>query len=275
MDNKQVSFAKHVLFYKKFFENHKKILINFISLDLSNIDKGKTYLFSFYSSYSYYLTLELKEEVLRLNQENKEIYQKLLIKSNNGKNTNNLTIDEYTQLNNIYFTKLISIFELFKQFLETLSPDDILPNLTESSTDYDKNVLFASYETFYENLFNMHSIISDDLAEFTISSFNTTFLKLLAFFYGHSYYVNRKTIIEIESLIYESWTLFSKKETLILFVKEINGEINLKELNRLKEIQQSLFINLSNIFSLINVDLSSKNLMPKKKEKVTVDMTLI
>ena len=280
MENKQVSFAKHTLFYKKFFETHKRYLDKFINLNYSNLVNGYDYLLSFYSSYSYYLDTEenFREHILLMqdnirNSDNRLKY--LLLKSNEGSNLTNLTYEELKEFNKIWFDYLIEILEIFESFINTLAPDDILPNLTEMTKEYNKNVMFANYETFYENLFNLHTELSDRLSEIDIFNFINVFPMLLAFYYGHSFYIKRKTKNEIKTLIYDTWDIYNSKDNLIMMMQLLNEKLTKNNLEVLKDTRRKLFLKCSEIFSLLNKDLSGNNLMPKKKEKVLIDMTLI
>jgi hypothetical protein len=275
----QVSFAKHNIFYKKFFERHAKMINNFISLNFINVNKGFDFLISFYSSYSYYLQNE--DNILEHIYKTKSNYQqdkeyKLLIKKVGTEiNLNNLSLNEFLNFNNSYFERLHEILKIFEYYIELLAPEDLFPNLTDNYREYDKSILFANYETFYENLFTLHNKICDLLGDFSIFNFKDIFLNVLSFYYGNSFYIKRSTKNNLESDILNIWNIYNNKETLTLFFKLLNSSITFSELDKLKEIESDLFLKLNNIFSKLNIDLSSQNLMPKRKERVTIDLTLI
>lgn len=274
MDNKQVSFAKHNIFYKMFFDKHAKLLDSFINITFTELPRGYFNLLTFYSTYSYYLRDgSLIDKVIKEERDeliNNKDYQLLVNKSNNDKK---LEIGELLNKNNLYYNNLINIFEKFEDFCNKLAPDDLMPDLTESTTDYERNVLFASYETFYENFFNFHSKIGDLLNRFNIISFLNTFKSLMAFYYGHSYYISKSVQRDIILKFRETWNIYNNKSFMTLFYNLINNRINKNQMQELKQTQEVLFISINKIFDMINNDLPKQNMMPRKKEKINIDIT--
>lgn len=257
-----------------FFEKHAELLESFIELKFDDLGKGYFNLLTFYSSYSYYLRDgSLINETIVKERDNllkDNIYKNLKFKISNSKR---LTSLDMLNKNEIFFENLINIFEKFEEFCGKLAPDSIMPDLTNSITEYERNVLFASYETFYENFFNFHAKIGTMLNKFSIINFLDIFKSLMAFFYGYSYYLSNYVKADINNIFNNLWDKFNNKKTIELLYKLISNNIRDKELEKLKEIQQSLFIDINKIFDNINNDLPKKNLMPKKKEKVNIDMT--
>jgi hypothetical protein len=274
MKDKQVTFAKHNIFYKMFFEKHAELLKSFIDLKFEDLGTGYFRLLTFYSSYSYYLRDgSLINEVI-VNERSKLIndkeYNLLLGKSLNGSIYS--TKDLLTR-NELYYENLINIFEKFDDFCNKLAPDSIMPDLTSNVTEYERNVLFASYETFYENFFNFHAQISEMLNKFNILEFLNIYKSLMAFYYGYSYYVSKYVKSLINDKFSENWAIYNDPDLMTLIYKLLSGNIMHDEKKKLKTIQETLFVNLNKIFDLINNDLPKKNMMPKKKEKISVDTT--
>lgn len=279
MSSKQVSYAKHSIFFKLFFQRHKEISEKFILLNYSNLVSGYRSLGTFFSSYSYYLddddflgqTIESQKTKFRSNT----TYQELFTKSGGGENITKLSLSEIKSFDKIFFNNLKNIFELFEQCINKLSPTDIMPNVTSNTSEYEKSVLYASYDSFFEFLYLSHYNIGELLTSFNLLSFKDTLKNLMAFFYGYSFYLGRNAQNSIKIKFDQCWKKYQQEDTIYLITKLLNKKTSANDLIQIKNLNESLYKLLNEIFQLINADLPNQNIMPRKKERVLVDRTLI
>jgi len=280
MDNKIVTFAKHDIFFNYFFDTHSRILNNLSELEFSNLFNGFSILINFHSGYSYWLNDELKDisfiNIKRNELETDKDYIYIRKNTNNGDNINNLNIKNLILYNTVIFNSIREQLEIFGELIENLAKDDILPNLTSKGTEYEKNVMYASYQKFYEHLYEFHFKIGNMFSEFNLLKFLKTIKYVMGFFYGYIFYLNQTTIRDINKKINIAWSLYNNEKTIKILLDLLNNKSLLdSEIKLLRETQQDLFMLLTDIFRSINEDMPKKNLMPKKKERVTIDKTLI
>lgn len=277
MSDRQVSYAIHGGFFKQFFPKHNKILRGFSELTFSDVKKGYSNLLIFYSTNSYYLKDEqdIKQLIISNSEdfENNEIYSNYYKKTNGGINLTKLNISDLIKFNDIYINELLNIFGIFEGFCEKLAPSDIMPSLTDNHSDYEKSILFASYELFYENLFSFHARIGELFEQFNIITFTSIYRVLMAFYYGYSYYLSKSTKNKIKDLFVNIWQEYNNNESLTLYIKYLKENLTKTNLNELKRLQKDLFLKMITIFELINLDLPKQNLMPKKKNIILFDET--
>lgn len=278
MEEKKVSFARHNQFYKKFFIKHRDMLDKFISMNIGTIGSSFQNLRVFYSTYSYYLQSDedLKQDIIdtsirfKSNERYKYISNKIKLSG-----IKSLKAKEFVELNNIYFKLLTESLELFESCCHTLAPGDIMPDIHEVHTEHERNVLFASYDIFYECLFELHSKISSELMEFSIMDYKEMTKMTMAFLYGYSYYIESASRVAIKEMFKELIDEFNNKAFITAYFNLVHGSASKNDYTKLKEYRNNIFEMCTNIFEMINNDLPRKNLFPRKTDKVTVDVTLI
>ena len=186
-----------------------------------------------------------------------------------------LTYDELVKLNLEQHTYFKQILEIFETFCFRFAPSDIFPKITAQSQDYDLNLFYVVYDTFYESLFNLHAKIHTRLLEFNIVEFTDMFRILMTFFYGYSYYLKKDTIKVLKDKFNELYVYYNDREFLEVYYNLVQGRVSEDGIVLLNEYKEKMFDSCMDIYELINSDLPKSNLFPKRAERVTTDMTLI
>lgn len=278
---KQVSIARHGIFYEIFFIKHSQLLEALLDLSYDNLSSGYSKIGVFYSSYSYWIKEDDKDtyfiELLnesKLNLENNDKLNSLLRKLEN-RNLSSLTLDQLKDFNKTYFDELKELLHVLQVMTERLAPNDMLPNLTEVHQEYDRKMAFVIYDAFYKGLYAVHGKITDKLMRFNIIEFSEIFKMMMIFFYGYSFYIQSHTKEQIRIEIKKLFEIYNSQEFLKLFYKIINLKSTSKDDKEIKNFKENLFQGLLKIFELMNADLPKSNIMPKKAEKILFDDTLI
>lgn len=278
MAEKQVSIAIHSRFFKVFFYKHKELIESFIEVKFTNLEVGFRNLLVFYSSYAYYLSdeQELKKQILdsKLNFKNNQDYN-LLFKKIKLKGVESLSFDELVKFYDEFFAILQGQLQLFESCCHTIAPSDIMPSVTDVPSDHEKNVVYATYDIFYECLFQIHSTINEKLVNFKITGFLDMTKVIMSYYYGYSYYMGKSMRKEVESDLKALFKTYNNKTFMSMYFKLIHEKITPTELTQLQLSRDEIFEKVNDIFEKINAELPKKNLMPRKTEKITVDMTLI
>ena len=143
------------------------------------------------------------------------------------------------------------------------------------SQEYDLNLFYVVYDTFYESLFNLHAKIHRKLLDFNIIEFTEMFKVLMVFFYGYSYYLKNDTIKIIKDKFNILYSYYNDRKFLEIYFNLVQGRISKEGMNVINEYKEKMFDSCIDIYELINSDLPKSNLFPKRTEKITTDMTLI
>lgn len=280
-ENKQVSIARHGVFYKIFFVKHAELLESFLDLSYDNIKKGYENLMVFYSSYAYWIKEDEKDDYIKkgisinVNAiENDEEYNYIL-KKLSIKGLSSLTYEQLEYLNRKYLFYFEELLKVVEEVTLRLAPSDMLPNLTSMHQEYDRQIAFVIYDAFYESLYRIHSRIIDKLMNFNILEFIDVYRNMLVFFYGYSYYVQKATKQQIKNEFSNVFNIYNNKDFLKPFFKLLQLNTTKKDTSNLKEFRDDFFNKLIYIFELVNQDLPKTNLMPRKQEKILIDDTLI
>lgn len=281
MSFQQVTIARHAFFYKTFFNKHKEFLEELTKITHTTLNDGYKKLNVFYGSYSYYLKEDDKDRYLKelikenkSNYSNDSEYEAIITKVKIG-GLGSLTYNEIYKLNLDYNNYLKSILEIFEIFCYRFAPSDIFPKITSNATEYDMNLIYVVYDTFYESLFNLHAKIHTQLLDFNILEFQEIFKVLMVFFYGYSYYLQKDTIKEIKDKFNVLFEYYNNTEFLQVYYNLIQGKLSEDGLKLLQDYKEKMFENCIDIYEMINGDLPKSNLFPKRTERVTIDMTLI
>lgn len=281
MVSNQVSIARHSYFYKTFFNNHRDFLEELTKLDYTTLKYGYKKLDVFYSSYSYYLRDDDKDNYLKelllekktiLN--NDERYNEIVTKINMG-GIGVLTYEELQELNIKYNKYLKEMLEIFETFVNKFAPNDLFPKITTNLEKSDLEVIFVVYDTFYESLYNLHGKILSELLDFNVAEFTKMFQQLMVFFYGYSYYLQKNTQKEVRDLFDNLYEFYNNKEFLQVYYNLIQGSVSKDGLDILNKYKENMFNGCIEINEKINGDLPKSNLFPKRATKVTNDLTLI
>lgn len=277
----RVTIARHMFFYKTFFNKHKEFLEELCKISHTSLKDGYNKLNVFYGSYSYYLKEHDKDNHLKeLMKESKEKcltdkeYATIVNKVKVG-GLGTLTYDELKLLNQDFNKYLKEILEIFEIFCYRFAPSDIFPKITSNSSEYDLNLLYVIYDTFYESLFNLHAKIHTTMLDFNILEFVNMFQQLQVFFYGYSYYLKKDTIKELKDMFNDLYKYYNNEEFLRVYYNLIQGNVSEDGLALLNKYKDNMFESCIDIFEKINGDLPKSNLFPIRAEKVMVDMTLI
>lgn len=277
----QVTIARHAFFYKVFFNKHREFLEELSNISATQLNEGYKKLNVFYGSYSYYLkeddTDTYLKELMKEQREslNNDIEFNTIAKKLKVGGLGALTYEELVQLNltqHNYFKQILEVFEIF---CFRFAPSDIFPKITAQSQDYDLNLFYVVYDTFYESLFNLHAKIHTRLLDFNIVEFTEMFKVLMVFFYGYSYYLKKDTIKVLKDKFSELYTYYNNKDFLEVYYNLIQGRVSADGIDLLNEYKEKMFDDCMDIYELINSDLPKSNLFPKRAERVTTDMTLI
>lgn len=276
-----VIYATHEIFWKKVFRNHAKILEEFIKIPNYNVLEGFQVIQPFYSAYSYYLK-SIREEIkstsksmsTRYREDNRYNSIKLMF---HGNYYDKLEIKDLRYFNEENNRILKELFKSFELVCHTLIKEDVMPNIsTGKFSDYDRQLIFALYDSFYEHLFNTHARIVDILSEFSILNFPYAKKSIMSYYYGYSYYVGEEARVKLIKKFESLNELGNKEEILALNI------ILLKDLNPSKElilkvgiIKEQMLDELNETFELINDELPKSNIFPKKMDKVYEDRHLI
>lgn len=277
----RVTIARHLFFYKTFFNKHKEFLEELSKISHTTLKDGHNKLNVFYGSYSYYLKEYDKDNYLKeLMKESKQKYLKddeyrSILDKLTRSGLGSLSYDELCKLNKDFHNYLKEILEIFEIFCYRFAPSDIFPKITSSSDEYDLNLLYVIYDTFYESLFNLHAKIHTKLLDFNILEFSSMFQQLMVFFYGYSYYLKKDTIKELKDKFNELYEYYNDEKFLRLYFNAIQGHITEEGVGQLGEYKDNMFDSCIDIYEMINGDLPKSNLFPIRAEKVMVDMTLI
>lgn len=280
MDKGAVIYATHEIFWKKVFRNHADTLEQLTQLNNYNLIEGFQHLKPFFSGYSYYLR-EIKPKLNELERSTKDKYKQdeiynLIKLSFQTENYSQLNKERLRYFNNENNKILLKLFDSFERICLKLIEKDIMPVIsTGRFNDYDRTLIFALYDSFYEYLFNTHTRIIDQLTEFNILQFNQTRKSLMAYFFGYSYYIKdaREKILNKLDYLLE---LGNKDEVLIFNLLLLKGqEIPKDILKKVSEIKEEMIEELNNVFELINEELPKSNIFPKEVDKVTEDLHLI
>lgn len=281
MSYQQVTIARHAFFYKVFFNKHKEFLEELTKVSYTTLNDGYNKLNVFYGSYSYYLKEDDKDTYLKdlMKEKREELkvdssFIEIVAKTKVG-GLGTLTYDELIDLNLGYHKHIKSILEIFEVFCFRFAPSDIFPKITSNATEYDMNLIFVVYDTFYESLFNLHAKIHTTLLDFNILDFKEIFKVLMVFFYGYSYYLQKDTIQDLKIKFGGLYEYYNNKEFLEGYYNAIQGNISEDSIKILNRYKEEMFELCMNIYELINADLPKSNLFPKRAEKVTTDLTLI
>lgn len=277
----QVTIARHAFFYKTFFNKHKEFLEELSEIGATTLNEGYRKLNVFYGSYSYYLKEDDTDDYLKLMMRDKREelnndieFNKIITKIKVG-GLGVLTYDELVKVNLEYHNYLKEILEIFEIFINRFAPSDIFPKITAKSEEYDLNLFYVVYDTFYESLFNLHARIHTRLLDFNIVEFTEMFKVLMVFYYGYSYYIKKDTQKVIKDKFNELYEYYNNKDFLIIYYNLIQGNVNAEGVELLNEYKVNMFDKCMDIYELINGDLPKSNLFPKRAEKVVIDMTLI
>lgn len=280
-ENKQVSIARHSVFYKIFFVKHSELLESFLELNYENIKKGYENLLVFYGSYAYWIKEDDKDNYIKDMMKNNlsvvegDVEYNHISKKLSSKGINSLTYDQLEYLNNQYLSYFEDLLKVLEIITLRLAPSDMLPNLTSMHQEYDRQLAFVIYDAFYESLYRIHSRIIDKLMNFNILEFIAVYRNMLVFFYGYSYYVQKHTKTQIRNELNSLFEIYNNKNFLKPFFKLLQLETNKKDTHSLKDYREKLFNSLIYIFELVNQDLPKTNIFPKKQDKVLIDDTLI
>jgi len=281
MSGKQVTIARHTFFYKTFFVKHKEFLEELTKITYTTLNDGYNKLNVFYGSYSYYLKEHDKDNHLkdmikenRIKYREDSEYEQIRLKLKVG-GLGVLDYDELYKLNLDFHNYLKSILEIFEIFCYRFAPSDIFPKITSSAAEYDLNLLFVVYDSFYESLFNLHAKIHTKLLKFNVLEFPEMFKLLMVFFYGYSYYLQKDTIKVIKDKLNELYEYYNNKEFQEVYFNLVQGSVSQDGLKVLQQTKDKMFESCMDVFELINGDLPKSNLFPKRTEKVLTDMTLI
>ncbi|MFW6129944.1 MAG: hypothetical protein ACOC56_02095 [Atribacterota bacterium] len=280
-ENKQVSIARHGYFYQVFFIKHGELIQSFLDISFQNIIEGYKKLNVFYASYSYWIKEDDQDDYVinYLNEKkknflNNEKYNKLIKKyEKNG--LKSFTYQEFKEFNDTFNKELINLLNVLELFNTRLAPNDMMPNLTEMHKEYDRQLAFVIYDSFYEKLYNIHAKIIDQLMSFSIIETIESYKYLLAYYHGYNYYLSREKKKEIKNEFEELFNHYNSKEFLSPFFRFINLKSNDKDYNTLQEYKELFFNRFIRIFEKINAELPKSNIMPKKQDKILVDDTLI
>ena len=281
MSEKQVSIARHGFFFKMFFTKHKEFLEELIKISYNSLDSGYLKLNVFYSSYSYYLKEDNKDNYLKdLIKEKRDefkkdnVYRELSNKVNiNG--IGSLTYTELNELNILYHKYLKATLEIFEIYNYRFAPSDLFPKITSNIKEHDRDIVYIVYDTFYESLFNIHAKVHEKLMSFNIVEFQEMFKVLMVFFYGYSYYLQKDTIKEIKDDFNVLFDYYNNQEFLRAYFNLLQGDISKGNITMINDYQNKMLDSCLNIFEKINGDLPKSNLFPKRAERVVVDTTLI
>lgn len=277
----QVTIARHAFFYKVFFNKHKDFLEELSKISAIQLNEGYKKLNVFYGSYSYYLKEDDHDTYLKdmMREQRQDLktdigFNEILNKIKVGGLTA-LSYDELIKFNLLQHKYFKQILEIFEIFCFRFAPSDIFPKITAQSQEYDLNLFYVVYDTFYESLFNLHAKIHVTLLDFNIVEFTEMFKFLMVFFYGYSYYLKKSTIKILKDKFNELYDYYNNKEFLQVYFNLVQGRVNEQGIKLLNEYKEKMFDDCMDIYELINSDLPKSNLFPKRAEKVTTDMTLI
>lgn len=281
MSEKQASFVRHNTFFKIFFKSHSDLIYSFSNLNFTNLSNGYSKLLVYYSSYSYYLkddeydtfvkdTLLEKFNDIVSNQKYNDLIEKI-----NKVGLSGLSVREIKNINQLYNSILNDMLEILVMFNNYFSPSDLLPKLTDNASENERNIAYVIYDAFYDSLFNLHNKITELLLNYNLIDFNEILKMIKVFFYGYSYYLQKDTIKTIKDEIKSVEEYCEKEEFIETYYNVLLGRYNNTILNNAQTYTRELFNRYLNIFDLINGDLPKTNLMPRKKEKILVDNTLI
>jgi hypothetical protein len=283
----EVAFANHIYEFIRFYGKHKLLMDEITGIqERVVVEKGKersfyitksTFKFAikrlksfiidnlhYIKDYSDTLQMEKDIEQIELDFTNDTIYQGYIKKST-------LSTENQIAYATLYFKYIIRCFELANRMCNFLQS-----SLMIGTKDIKKYVSYYNNKEFFENLSKYRDEISNDVANFKLSSANSHVRKIMGYYYTYKILLSSKDVFTIDPLVFGliDYILHPNTIKLIITIRTTGNW----DTETQKKIDTDTFrINkaISKIYYIVNKDLSVRNILPKIQKRISIDRTLI
>lgn len=185
--------------------------------------------------------------------------------------SNSVSIDELIQFNQIYFTYINKLFDIFDRLLFFLQG-----SLMISPSSILKSVDYSNFEQFFVKLSEYRVNMSSNLARFKFTETLDLYKRTLAYYWTYRVLVNTHQKKKVDFILGKLIELILNSDNIKLILSEKNNgtqskEYQVKILKYSKIIKDSLRL----IYSMVNSNLESKNILPKSRIKINRDTTSV
>lgn len=178
---------------------------------------------------------------------------------------------EYTT-NKIQYRK--KYYEYFLRYLLILG--DFISELTTTympNTNIQRKLLkFSNNQMFFEKFTQHKEKVLESLSSFSIRNFTESYNMLVTFYFAYSLFINEQDRITLGKMFSYALTYYLDTDTLQLLAKD---EPSFEQKFKIAKIESGLHRVLLFCLSLMNQSFSDYDVLPKLKNKVYIDKTLI
>lgn len=184
---------------------------------------------------------------------------------------NNLSKTQDVDFTARYIRYVIKCFEIASQFNDFLQE-----SINLSGTQIIRKLAFVDYDAFFDNLSIYREEMADNIADLSFTNVFEKYKKLMGYFYSYQYLFSIKNSNQIKQTLGRTLQLITSEESIRIILK-LKDNVELTSSFK-KESRQKL-MTIRNGFNVVlnacNFSLSLRNVLPKSKDEVLYDRTLI
>lgn len=263
-----LTFANYNYAFTSFYEQYKNLCLKISeNTELKDLNQVRKIISTFVYENEY--TIEDRKK--------REVYRSMLLDLKNKADADtelkaafNKDLDYTT--NKIHYKR--KYYEYFLDYLKILG--NFVSELTSTympNTNLQRKLLkFSNNQLFFEKFTQHKEKVIESLSEFSVRKFTESFNMIVTFYFAYSLFINEQDKLILNEMFSHSLTYYLSNETLQLILKD---DVSYNESITISKIESGLHRIILFCLSVMNQSFSNYDVLPKLRNKVYIDKTLI